>query len=118
MKWELEERQVTTETTDSTPGVLIRAADRPGLRAFRDDVIDVAQHFQTRVFPGTCGDDRRVHRLHADPLVLSAKLVFPWHRCPPFRKSRLADRPKWFAGPRRQGENADISVTRPVRLKC
>lgn len=43
MKWELEERQVTTETTDSTPGVLIRAADRPDLRAFRDDVIDVAQ---------------------------------------------------------------------------
>jgi thiosulfate/3-mercaptopyruvate sulfurtransferase len=42
MKWELEGRAFTTETTDPKPGVVVRGADRPELRVFRDDVIDVA----------------------------------------------------------------------------
>lgn len=42
MKWEVEDRPLTTETTDPKPGVMVRGADRPELRVFRDDVIDVA----------------------------------------------------------------------------
>ncbi len=38
-KWELEDRPVTTETKAVSQGVFVRGADRPELRAFRDDVI-------------------------------------------------------------------------------
>ena len=40
--WELEGRAFTTDTTTVTPGSMDRTNDRPELRAFRDDVIDVA----------------------------------------------------------------------------
>jgi thiosulfate/3-mercaptopyruvate sulfurtransferase len=43
-KWELDGQPFTTETTSVTPGRLTRGPDRSELRAFRDDVIDVAHN--------------------------------------------------------------------------
>jgi len=43
MKWELEDRPFTTEEPQATPARLVTGAERPELRAYRDQVIDLAQ---------------------------------------------------------------------------
>ncbi len=42
-KWELEERPTTTDVEDPTPGSFSVGEPRPGLRVFRDEVIEVAE---------------------------------------------------------------------------
>lgn len=42
MKWELEQRPLNTAIPPTTTATLTRGTDRPELRAFRDDVIDVS----------------------------------------------------------------------------
>lgn len=42
-KWELEDRELTTDVPDPTPGSFAVGEPRPDLRVFRDDVIAVAE---------------------------------------------------------------------------
>lgn len=42
-KWELEDRELTTDVPDPTPGSFTVGEPRPDLRVFRDDVIAVAE---------------------------------------------------------------------------
>jgi thiosulfate/3-mercaptopyruvate sulfurtransferase len=65
MKWELEGRTMTKEPTEITPARFEPTSDRPGLRAFRDEVL-------TTVCSGTLVDVR-------SPAEFSGEVLAPPH---------------------------------------